>query len=161
MSSTLQRRPCNGLIGLQWPPAYRKLAEEIGQKYGKSAAQVALRWILQTGATFTTQSKNKDHLKEDLQIFDFSLADEEVLQLSDMSTSLAGRLSAVADVAVPVGGAVGGALLISAVLDSLDAKSDAKPTGSAVKKATLPEPEKQQKKKKSEDEDEDEDDGAL
>ena len=134
----------------------------------------------------------EDHLKEDLQIFDFSLADEEVLQLSDMSTSLAGlslqmcaeflrssisrsrnwhvskalqcsagRLSAVADVAVPVGGAVGGALLISAVLDSLDAKSDAKPTGSAVKKATLPEPEKQQKKKKSEDEDEDEDDGAL
>ena len=32
----------------------------------------------------------EDHLKEDLQIFDFSLADEEVLQLSDMSTSVAG-----------------------------------------------------------------------
>jgi len=136
-----------------------KLTEEIGQKYGKTAAQVALRWILQTGATFTTQSKNQDHLKEDLQIFDFSLADEEVLQLSDMSTSVAGRLSAVADVAVPVGGAVGGALLISSVLDSLDAKGDDKPTAAAAKKATLPEPEK--KKKKSEDEDEDDDDGAL
>jgi len=98
-------------------------------------------------------------LKEDLQIFDFSLADEEVLQLSDMSTSVAGRLSAVADVAVPVGGAVGGALLISSVLDSLDAKGDDKPTAAAAKKATLPEPEK--KKKKSEDEDEDDDDGAL
>ena len=61
--------------------------------------------------------------------------------------------------AVPVGGAVGGALLISSVLDSLDAKGDDKPTAAAAKKATLPEPEK--KKKKSEDEDEDDDDGAL
>ena len=53
---------------------------------------------------------------------------------------------------------MGGALLISSVLDSLDAKGDDKPTAAAAKKASLPEPEK---KKKSEDEDEDDDDGAL
>ncbi|CAE7223280.1 unnamed protein product [Symbiodinium pilosum] len=132
-----------------------KLAEEIGQKYGKTAAQVALRWILQTGATFTTQSKNKDHLKEDLQIFDFVLADDEVLQLSDLSTSLSGRLSAVADVAIPVGGAVGGALLISTVLDSFDSKK-------VEEKADEPRTAAGERplSKKTEEEDE-EDDGAL
>ncbi|CAE7022261.1 unnamed protein product [Symbiodinium natans] len=137
-----------------------KLAEDIGQKYGKTAAQVALRWIVQTGATFTTQSKNKDHLKEDLQIFDFALTDEEVLQLSDLSTSLAGRVSALADVVVPVGGAVGGALLISAVLDSMDST---KPQNEAadVKKATSTEPGRERTKKVKEDEDDDDDDGAL
>jgi len=135
-----------------------KLAEEIGSKYGKTAAQVALRWIVQTGATFTTQSKNKEHFKEDLQIFDFNLEDDEVLQLSDLSTSLTGRLSAAADVVVPVGGAVGGALLISAVLDSLDSNKEQE-----VKTKTPEvkvESKKLDRKGKVED-DEEEDDGAL
>ena len=73
-----------------------------------------------------------------------------VVQSSLTSAVSAGRVSAVADVVVPVGGAVGGALLISSVLDSLDSKSEAqdqvKPT---------------QEQSKRHKEEEDEDDGAL
>ena len=72
----------------------------------------------------------------------------------------AGRVSALADVVVPVGGAVGGALLISAVLDSMDST---KPQNEAadVKKATSTEPGRERTKKVKEDEDDDDDDGAL
>lgn len=58
--------------------------EEIGKNYGKSAAQVALRWILQTGATFSTQSKKKEHFIEDLNIFDFELTQAEMDRLSSV-----------------------------------------------------------------------------
>ena len=67
----------------------------------------------------------------------------------------AGRLSAVADVAIPVGGAVGGALLISTVLDSFDSK---KVEEKADEPRTPAGERPLSKKTKEEDE---EDDGAL
>jgi diketogulonate reductase-like aldo/keto reductase len=45
----------------------KKLAN-IGAKYGMSAAQVGLRWIIQKGATFTTSSSSKAHFVEDLDV---------------------------------------------------------------------------------------------
>lgn len=57
-------------------------AKEIGKNYNKSASQVLLRWIVQQGATFTTQSSNEDHLAEDVEIFDFALTDEEMAKLT-------------------------------------------------------------------------------
>ena len=62
-------------------------------------------------------------MTEDLDIFDFELSDQEVLQLSDISNSVGGRVSAAAEFVVPVAGAVGGAVLISSVLDSFDQKA--------------------------------------
>ena len=58
----------------------REACAEIGTKYGKSAAQVALRWIADAngGASFTTQTKSKEHFREDLDIFDFKLTPEEI-----------------------------------------------------------------------------------
>ena len=47
--------------------------------------QVALRWIVQSGGSFTTQTKNKDHFAEDLNIFDFELTDEEMKTLSSLA----------------------------------------------------------------------------
>ena len=47
--------------------------------------QVALRWIVQSGGSFTTQSKNKDHFSEDLKIFDFELTDEEMKTLNSLA----------------------------------------------------------------------------
>jgi len=47
--------------------------------------QVALRWIVQSGGSFTTQSKNKDHFSEDLNIFDFELTDEEMKTLNALA----------------------------------------------------------------------------
>lgn len=134
--------------------------EEIGQKYGKSAAQVALRWILQTGATFTTQSKKKEHMEENLNIFDFELSQEEVNKLSDISQSMTGKLSAAADIIIPVGGAVGGAALLSSFLDSWDKQADQNDSVIRAKMKKEEEEEKAKAKRKKEEEEE-EDDGAL
>jgi len=60
----------------------RATCTQIGKKYGKSGAQVALKWIEQTGATFTTQTKKREHFVEDLDIFDFKLSDEDMKTLS-------------------------------------------------------------------------------
>eukprot|EP00041_Stephanoeca_diplocostata_P007446 m.105906 g.105906 ORF g.105906 m.105906 type:complete len:213 (-) comp16881_c0_seq21:2622-3260(-) len=53
----------------------------IGKPYNKSSAQVALRWIVQRGAVFTTEASSLVHFQQDLDIFDFALsaADMEVL----------------------------------------------------------------------------------
>jgi diketogulonate reductase-like aldo/keto reductase len=51
---------------------------KIGQGHNKSAAQVALRWIIQRNATFTTSSSTLAHFQEDLSIFDFELSGEEM-----------------------------------------------------------------------------------
>merc|ERR1712151_1209087 len=48
---------------------------KIGKSYGKSSAQVALKWILQRNVTIATQSTSLQHLKDDLDIFDFKLSD--------------------------------------------------------------------------------------
>lgn len=49
------------------------------------SSQVALRWIVQSGGSFTMQSKNKDHFSEDINIFDFELTEEEMKTLSSLA----------------------------------------------------------------------------
>jgi len=81
-----------GVLVQAWSPLSRvtkvrvvnEACEEIGKKYGKSAVQVGLRWIIDTGATFTTQSKTKAHFEEDIDIFDFKLTPEEIDRLSKL-----------------------------------------------------------------------------
>ena len=74
-----------GVVVQAWSPLgqalrgrAREACAEIGAKYKKSAAQVALRWIADTGCTYTTQTKSKSHFKEDDDIFDFQLTPEEI-----------------------------------------------------------------------------------
>ncbi len=50
----------------------------IGKAHGKSAAQVALKWILQHNVTICTQSSNPLHFQEDLALFDFTLSEAEM-----------------------------------------------------------------------------------
>ena len=50
---------------------------EIGQKYGKTAAQVALRWNAQRGVVVIPKSTHKERMKENLDIWDFSLTEED------------------------------------------------------------------------------------
>ena len=52
--------------------------QTIGAKYGKTAAQVALRWLVQHRVTFSTESKSAEHFKQDLDIFDFTLTPAEM-----------------------------------------------------------------------------------
>jgi len=63
-------------------PKYGTKLASIGSKYKKSAAQVGLRWIVQNGASFCTQSKSLEHFKDDLNVFDFKLTESEMNQIS-------------------------------------------------------------------------------
>lgn len=57
------------------------LTTSIAKAHGKSTAQVALRWLLQHGASVATKSDNPKHLEEDLAIFDWELTDDEMKSL--------------------------------------------------------------------------------
>lgn len=77
--------PLGGSLGGRFDKNIKSACAKIGKNYGKSFAQVALRWIVQSGGSFTTQSKNKDHFSEDLKIFDFELTDEEMKTLNSLA----------------------------------------------------------------------------
>lgn len=77
--------PLGGSLGGKFSSSMKGKCAEVGKKYNKSFAQVALRWIVQTGASFTTQSQNKDHFQQDLAIFDFELSPEDMNELSALA----------------------------------------------------------------------------
>ena len=55
---------------------------KIGEKYGKSAAQVALRWNVQRGVTVIPKSVHKERMEQNMAIWDFQLSDEEMQQIA-------------------------------------------------------------------------------
>jgi len=62
-----------------------KLLAEIGSKYGKSAAQVALRWLTQRGIVAIPKSSHKERMAQNLDIFDFTLTTEDMVQIATMN----------------------------------------------------------------------------
>jgi len=55
----------------------------IGAKYGKSAVQVALRWLLgQAGVAAIPKGRSEDHIRENIDIFDFDLNEEDLKEIS-------------------------------------------------------------------------------
>lgn len=58
----------------------------IGKKYGKSAAQVALRWLIQRGVIIIPKSVHVERMKQNLDIFDFSLSDEDMKEIARLDT---------------------------------------------------------------------------
>jgi diketogulonate reductase-like aldo/keto reductase len=58
---------------------------EIGAKYGKSPAQVVLRWDLQTGVVTIPKSTNPERLKQNGDIFDFELSSEDMAAISALN----------------------------------------------------------------------------
>lgn len=60
------------------------LFAEFGTKYGKSSAQIILRWHIQDGNIVIPGSKNPDHIKDNFGIFDFALTDVEMEQIAAM-----------------------------------------------------------------------------
>ena len=62
-------------------PVFISLAE----KYGKSTAQVILRWHIQMGFGLVPGSKSQDHIKENAEIFDFSLTDEDMALIATLN----------------------------------------------------------------------------
>ncbi|XP_016444971.1 D-galacturonate reductase-like [Nicotiana tabacum] len=57
---------------------------EIAKSKGKTTAQVALRWVYEQGVNLVTKSFNKERMKENLQIFDWSLCEEESKKISEL-----------------------------------------------------------------------------
>ena len=54
------------------------LFSKLGKKYGKSNAQIILRWHIQYGDIVIPGSKNPEHIKANIDIFDFSLTENEM-----------------------------------------------------------------------------------
>ncbi len=57
---------------------------KIGEKYGKSAAQVALRWNVQRGVTVIPKSVHKERMEQNIDIWDFALSDEDMKEIASM-----------------------------------------------------------------------------
>lgn len=60
------------------------LFTEFAKKYGKSNAQIILRWHIQSGNIVIPGSKNPEHIKSNLDLFDFSLTNEEMAKIAAM-----------------------------------------------------------------------------
>lgn len=61
----------------------------IGKKHNKSIAQVTLRWLIQRGIVAIPRTSSKEHMMENINIFDFELDASEMQQISklDLNTS--------------------------------------------------------------------------
>ncbi len=90
--------PWNQSRGIQ-PEAWAPFAEgknglfqhpvltAIGQKYGKSVGQVVLRWIFQRGIISLAKSVRKERMEENINILDFELSAEDMLQIAALDTA--------------------------------------------------------------------------
>ena len=65
----------------------------IGSKYGKSAAQVALRWLTQRGIVAIPKSSHKERMAQNFDIFDFTLTADEMAQIAAMNQHDAGTIN--------------------------------------------------------------------
>lgn len=57
---------------------------EMAEKYGKSNAQIILRWHIQSGDVIFPGSKNPAHIRDNFDIFDFKLTDEEMAKIAEV-----------------------------------------------------------------------------
>ncbi len=85
-----------GIRLMSWYPlghGDRSLIEEpifkkLGEKYGKSSAQVILRWHTQMGFAVIPGSKNIDHIRDNLDILDFRLTDDEMSEIAKLNKNV-------------------------------------------------------------------------
>ena len=83
----------NGIVAQSWYPLghgdkallEEPLFAELGKKYGKSSAQVILRWHIQDGNIVIPGSKNPTHIQANFDLFDFALTDEEMDKIAAMN----------------------------------------------------------------------------
>lgn len=64
------------------------LFQELGKKYGKSSAQIILRWHIQAGNIVIPGSKSPAHIQDNFDLFDFSLTAWEMAQISIMDKNV-------------------------------------------------------------------------
>lgn len=86
----------NNMVAQAWYPLghgdktllEEPLFAELGKKYGKSAAQIILRWHTQVGNVVIPGSKNPDHIKENLELFDFELTTDELDAIASLNKNV-------------------------------------------------------------------------
>ena len=61
--------------------------ETIGKKYGKSVAQVALRWLLQRGVIIIPKSTHIERMQQNIDIFDFELSAGDMAEIAALDTA--------------------------------------------------------------------------
>lgn len=62
------------------------LLSEIGAAQGKSVGQVVLRWLTQRGVVVIPKSVRPERMRENIDIFDFELTDEEMTRIAGLDT---------------------------------------------------------------------------
>lgn len=83
----------NSMVAQAWYPLghgdkallEEPLFAELGNKYGKFAAQIILRWHIQTGNIVIPGSKNVEHIKANFDLFDFTLTADELSAIAAMN----------------------------------------------------------------------------
>jgi len=94
----------HGIVTQAWSPiggitSYRGMAKrsfddptllEIARQYGKSAAQVMLRWHLQEGRSAIPKSVRRERIAENFDVFDFDLTREQVAAIDALETGVRG-----------------------------------------------------------------------
>ncbi|MBQ7642257.1 MAG: aldo/keto reductase [Acholeplasmatales bacterium] len=63
------------------------IIKSLSNKYNKTPAQIVLRWHLDMGFIVIPGSKNKDHIKDNINIFDFKLSKEDMNQISKLNNN--------------------------------------------------------------------------
>ncbi len=65
-----------------------ELLQKIGEKHGKTSAQVVLRWCVQHGTIPIPKSTSEDHIHENIHIFDFELDNKDMIAIDGLSRGL-------------------------------------------------------------------------
>lgn len=89
-----------GIVSESWSPTGRdkndlkenQTLQEIGDKYGKSIAQVIVRWNYQRDLITVIKSSDPAHQRENLDIFDFELSEEDMETIYNLDKGEAGRV---------------------------------------------------------------------
>lgn len=61
-----------------------KILKDIGDKYGKTPAQIALKWNIERGTMVLVKSTNPNRIKENISLFDFDLKEEDMHALTSL-----------------------------------------------------------------------------
>ncbi len=88
----------HGIVTEAWSPLAQgkvptePVAVEIGERLGKTASQVVLRWHIQHGHVIFPKSTTASRIEENFGLFDFTLTDEDVAKLDALDQGEAGRI---------------------------------------------------------------------
>ncbi|MFB6199105.1 MAG: aldo/keto reductase, partial [Halobacteriaceae archaeon] len=57
--------------------------QAVAEKHGKAPAQISIRWVIQHGAIAIPRSSQEDHIKENMDVFDFELSDADMERIGN------------------------------------------------------------------------------